>query len=247
VAVSLAFAAGTVTATATGHTFETGYTIEIAGAADSGYNGSHTITVTSDDTFTYTPTTAPAAATDSGIAYHLPVSLAEARRFMRIDEGQTITDEDLARLILTATECFESASRRTVLLTKFRTFRDCWQRCYELRRSPFVSTESVKYFDEDGDEQTVSTDDYYNTTDPFYSKLVFLDTFTYPSLRGQLQDIAIEFTAGYSEIPWDIQDAILQHVNTMNENRGDCPNANAMQCTPCQTRTIYNKYKIVEI
>lgn len=54
--------AGTVTATLVGHGLATGDTVTISGANESRFNGTFTITVTGDDTFTYAPATTSAGA-----------------------------------------------------------------------------------------------------------------------------------------------------------------------------------------
>ncbi|RLC69264.1 MAG: hypothetical protein DRH97_00195 [Chloroflexi bacterium] len=143
--------------------------------------------------------------------------------------GGTNTEQDawMSQAIKTATKAFEDVSRRTLMKTAFKTFRDCWQNCFELRKSPLVSIESVKYFDADSVEQTVDTGDYYIQRDPAYSLVRFDEDFDYPELKNNRpQQIVIDFIAGYAqdrtEVPADIQQAILMMVCFMDANRGDC-------------------------
>lgn len=66
--VGLAYSAATglVTATATDHGFESGQTVTIAGAVESGYNGDWVVTVTGPNTFTYVYTATPSATPATG-------------------------------------------------------------------------------------------------------------------------------------------------------------------------------------
>jgi hypothetical protein len=69
IAVTLEYAAGTVTATCgSAHGFSTDDSVLIFGAADDDYNGYFTITVTSASSFTYSPFNAPAVTPDAGTA-----------------------------------------------------------------------------------------------------------------------------------------------------------------------------------
>jgi uncharacterized phiE125 gp8 family phage protein len=223
---------------ATPHYLSTGKTVTIAGAVEGDYNGDFVVTVTSETEFTYTVAGSPTTpATGTITATYTGVDL---------EDASLVTS-----FIKASMDCFEAIARRVLINTTFITYRDCWCYCMELRKSPLVSITSLKYNDEDENEQTVSSDDYYTTKDPFYSKILFVDGFDFPTLSTRQQSIFIEFIAGYgtseADIPNDIQLAIKAHVSFLWENRGDCPNASDKSCMPCQTRTTFQKYKVEEI
>lgn len=186
----------------------------------------------------------------------LAVPIEEAYAHCHLDfligAGDTVQDNWMSNAIKTAMSCFEAVSRRTLMKTAFRTYRDCWDSCFELRKSPLVSIESVKYNDTSAVEQTVDVADYYIKKDPAYSLIAFdCDTFEYPELKANRpQQIMINFTAGYAtdetEVPADIKQAILMQVCCMFANRGDC--GDGMGCAiETGALAIYNKYKIEEI
>ena len=161
----------------------------------------------------------------------LPISLNQAwiacHKDFLVDGTSSEQDLWITNAIKTAMKAFENISRRTLMKTVFRTYRDCWQNCFELRRSPLVSIGSVKYFDTDAVEQTVATADYYIEKDPAYSLIRFDEDFDYPGLKANRpQQIIIDFTAGYAddetEVPADIQQGILMMICFMDANRGDC-------------------------
>lgn len=155
--------------------------------------------------------------------------------------------------IKTAIKSFEDISRRTLMTTGFRTFRDCWNLCFELRKSPLQTITSVKYFDVDAVEQTVDSADYYIQKDPFYSLARFDAEYEFPDLReNRPQQIIIDFTSGYAddelEVTDDIKQAILQHVCYMNANRGDCSFESGESSAKLSgAYPTYRSYKIEEI
>jgi len=165
-----------------------------------------------------------------------------------------VQDAWMTNAIKTAMSCFEAISSRTLMITAFRTYHDCWQPCFELRKSPLVAISSVKYNDTDSVEQTVDSADYYIQKDPAYSLVRFdCETFDSPALKANRpQQITIDFTAGYatteSDVPADIKKAILQQVCYMSANRGDCACGDGMSSAKAPgAMAIYKKYKIEEI
>lgn len=238
---SLTSAGDTATATiATPHNLSTGKVATIAGANETYFNGSFVVTVTSATAFTYELIEAhPPSSTATGTITAAYIGVA-------LDDAELVNG-----FILASMECFEKITHRTLMNASFKTFRNCWDCFFELRKAPLVSVESVKYNDENEDEQTVTNTLYYTTVDPFYSKLIFTDDFTSPTTSTRQQSIFIEFTAGFgtdeSDIPDDIQLAIQAHVAFLWENRGDCPNASDESCMPCQTRKVFRSYKVEEI
>ncbi len=181
----------------------------------------------------------------------LPLTVAEVKLYLRV--SNTADDALIEELIETASLCCESYTRRVLITKTFRTYRDCWLRPYiELRKSPLQSIESVKYYDTENVLQTLDASNYYTTDEPdYYSKILYTQDATLPSLYKRLQAIEIEFKAGYGDtaddIPADLKLAMKQHIAMMYENRGDCADATCSNMLPATAKNIYNKYKIQEI
>jgi len=195
----------------------------------------------------YKPYTYKEISRDSSDA--IPLSL--VKEHLRISHDNSCEDELIRTYIATARMCFEAFTWRTLITTTFRTYRDIWERGYEIRRSPLQSIESVKYYDTDNVLQTLDSSNYYITNETDYSRLIFNDDAVLPSLKGREQAIQIEFKAGYgdtmADIPADIQTALLQHVASMYENRGDCEGDFCNNLLPATARLIYSKYRIIEM
>lgn len=88
---------------------------------------------------------------------------------------------------------------------------------------PLISVTSVKYYDDDGVLQTISSSNYQvdTTNEPGRIAPVYGYTWPYPGVR--LNPIEIVYTAGYgtlfSTIPADLRHAIMMLIGHFNENR----------------------------
>lgn len=81
---------------------------------------------------------------------------------------------------------------------------------------------SVKYYDSDGTQQTVSSSYYRSLTFLRPAQVEFDDSFSAPTLDNRLYPVTINFTAGYSasgNIPANIFHAILLETVDRYENR----------------------------
>jgi uncharacterized phiE125 gp8 family phage protein len=180
----------------------------------------------------------------------IPLSLTTLKQWLRLDVSDTSEDTILQLLVDQAVSCFEAVSRTILMNTNFKTFRDVFSQWYELRKSKLVSITSVKYNDEDENQQTISSSDYYFNADPFYSSLVFDKDYSFPTISSRPSSIEIAFVAGLSAttalVPADIQVALLNHVAFLYENRGDCA-CDDFSSVPAVSMNTYRKYQIVEI
>ena len=183
----------------------------------------------------------------------LPVSIEDLKRATLLNHLLTCQDEDefLKQLVRASVLCFEQISRRILMKKTLRTYANCWFGRFNVRRSPLVSVEAIKYTDTDDNEQTVSSGDYYIYKDAFYSTIMMKNSFVSPSLvSDRLQAITIDVIVGYAsdetDTPADIKLAIYQHVLAMYENRGACL-ANPTYYLPAASRAIFNHYKIERI
>lgn len=181
----------------------------------------------------------------------LAVSLEEVKEFLKLDPADASPNVLLTMLINAAAECFEKITSRTLMDTTFETFRNFLTPAIELRRSPFLGIVNFTYT---VDSLPVVIDS--TLFSPFikndYSYITLKNGKSYPTNGDDiLQGIRIEFRAGLgpplSPLHDDIKVALLNHINMLYENRGDCDNAGCAACLPNTSRCIYNKYIIPEI
>lgn len=153
-----------------------------------------------------------------------PVTLAEARAHARID---TVTDDaGLAARILAARQYIEQVTGRALLTQTLELSLDDFP-CGEiaLPRAPVASIVSVTYTDTAGATQTVSASDYTLDGNSLPPRLVPAYGKVWPSSRGDVGNVKVQFVAGETAAPRPIVQAILLLVADWNENR-ETPSAN---------------------
>jgi len=184
----------------------------------------------------------------------LPVTLAHVKEHLRLDPDDDTQNTYLTLLINAAAGFCEEYTRRTLINTGFRTFRNFFAGTIELLRSPLVSLDAFEY-SVDGSFVAVDSNFYYMIQEIDYSKIILRNSVYYPTDGDDiLQMIRIEFTAGYgtasTDIPSKLYLAILNHIAALYENHGDCDvdsvnfEMQLMNNLPVTSRMIYNNFKI---
>jgi len=181
---------------------------------------------------------------------NLPVSLAEVKSYCKLDELDASEDALLTLFIQSASGVFEQYTNRVLVTTTFATFRDCFEGCYEIRRSPLQTIDLIQYL-KGGLFTSISSAVYDVTDEESYSRVVLAEDQSWPTDKdNRLQSVKIIFKAGYgddsSDIPAEIRNGLLAHVCSLYENRGDCCQSSpaTFDNLPNASRIAYNQYKI---
>jgi uncharacterized phiE125 gp8 family phage protein len=185
----------------------------------------------------------------------LPVSLAYAKEYLHIDAANTAHDITVTRMLTAARDFFEGTTNNSLTEITWKTFRDKFISCFEIRKTPLIDISSIKYYDDSGILQTIDIANYFIRPMVGYDFIQFKQAFTVPSFSEDFGwPIEIVFKAGYTDqadaIPEDIADALLAHVAKMFENRGDAfefTAAAVRRFVPRTTKLAILKYKVVEI
>lgn len=127
-----------------------------------------------------------------------PVTLAEARE--HTSQNTTDQDSQLVAWIAAARERAELETDRAVAAQTFEQTFDCFPADggpIRLSRPPLFSVVWIKYIDTNGTEQTLAASEHLVSTSrepgeirPAYGK-------TWPSTRGQMDAVKVEFVAGW--------------------------------------------------
>jgi len=149
-----------------------------------------------------------------------PITIEELKTHLRVD----IADEDtlLNSLIQAAREyCERITGRQFVSATYDQTFEK-WEDNLVLSYPPLSSVTSVKYYDEDGVEQTLSSAVYDVVTneEPGYIRLAYNQS--WPTIRSQNEPITVRFVAGYGvddDVPSVLKQAIKLLAGHLFEHR----------------------------
>lgn len=140
-------------------------------------------------------------------AASFPVTATEAKLHCRVDGA---SDDDLIDgLIAAATEYVEQYTGRSIMQQTWKLSLDAFSENILLPKGPVQSVSSLKYFDREGVEQTVSSSDYTldNASDPAW--IVRNADATWPDVLDSVNAVNVTYVAGYSVTPSPIKHAIL--------------------------------------
>ena len=152
-----------------------------------------------------------------------PITTAEAKAHLRVD----FADEDtyIDTLIASARKYCEQYTNRVFITQTWRQNEDCFSNPIELKVNPVISLTSLKYYDTNGTQQTV-TDAAATLQKDFNSdnaKLYEGTTTSFPSIStAVINPIEAITVCGYgaaSDVPEDIKHAIKLMVSHLYENR----------------------------
>lgn len=156
-----------------------------------------------------------------------PITLAEAKAHLNVTSSTK--DTYITGLITTARRQVERYLHRALIDQTWELYLDCWKSCIKIPYPTLIEVESVKYYDLDGVEQTLSTDLYWVVTadDPGYIQRAY--SVTYPELQyGRPDSVKIRYRAGYvtgaeqtPNVPDEIKHAIKLTLTNYYEQRGD--------------------------
>lgn len=175
-----------------------------------------------------------------------PVTLDELKSHLKV-----IDDDDyLTTLLATSTSMIERYLNRSLCTQEWTLYLDEW--CYKilLPYSSIQSVESVKYYDLNGDPQTLTELDYYHVVtsdDPGYIQQRY--DVTYPELEeGKPDAIEIEYTAGYGDpedVPAEIKHAIKLICTDLHEHRGELVTGSVNRI-PNYVNSLCHSYKLYQ-
>ncbi len=192
--------------------------------------------------YTYNVTTAAATT---------PVTLTEVKDYLKLDSADTSEDATLAILINMATELAEKYMGRDLINKTYTTFRDGFVDPLELRRAKVSSITSISNLV--NNVFTVISSSIYGFTDvQDYPQIYLKDNQVWPDNTDILpQSVKIIFISGYgaaaTNIPGAIKLGLLQHINGLYTNRGDCASDCSGGGINNGVKALYNPYRIINI
>lgn len=165
-----------------------------------------------------------------------PVSLAEMKLHLRVDDDITGDDAMISALITAARQKVEIETRRA-LVTQTQIMRldgfprsDCPDLAIVLPNPPVQSVTSITYVDTAGDTQTLDSADYLVDTTTTPARITPVYNGSWPLARAQMNAVAVTFIAGYApgsgsptdyaaNVPQALKAAIKLLVGHWYENR----------------------------
>ena len=149
-----------------------------------------------------------------------PVSLAEAKKHLNV---VTADDDDyIESLVVAARQHSESVLKRALISQTWNYYLDSFPSVIELPKPPLRSVTSIKYIDNDGDEQTLGSSIYTVDIDAEPGQVYLAYNQSWPTLQSIVKSVNVEYIAGYGNsaaVPSSIKAAILLLVGNLYENR----------------------------
>lgn len=148
----------------------------------------------------------------------LPISLAEAKEHLRVDID---TDDDYIESLIRAAwgyaERFTGRPMRPITVKQY--FDDFPGRSIVLYWGDVTSVTHIKYYDTDGNLQTINSANYHTDLIMDRGRIVFHRNYSLPSVDDRPNAVEIEYEAGAATIPADVIHAMKHLIGEMYERR----------------------------
>lgn len=152
-----------------------------------------------------------------------PISIEEIKTFARIDSS--FEDAFLTSIIPPIREATETYLGRSLVTQTIDFFIDYFPQCgkIELPRSPVQSVSSVVAINEEGEEETISSENYYVVSESIPGYLVLKSGLSLAIAPRYKYGYKITYTAGYglsgASVPSAIRNGMLQWCAYIYETR----------------------------
>lgn len=156
-----------------------------------------------------------------------PVSRDEVKEQLRILSGLTGDDNLIDRLIIAARSGVEKYLGRVLITQTLQMFYDYFPAEIELIYPPFRSVTHIKYYDEDGDLQTLSSSIYQTDLNSEPGRIIPAYGETWPTTRtGKLSAVEVQYIAGYGDSGEDVPQPIKQLIESISVDLYEHPEMN---------------------
>lgn len=180
----------------------------------------------------------------------LPVTVEEAKLHMRIPASETADDDYVESLLGAATEVVEEVTNRKLITQTWKLFLDVFpsERSFELPYPKLQSVTHVKYYDEEGALQTLSSSLYQVDVNGIVGQIANKNGETWPETEDEkLSAVEVQFVCGYgnaSSVPEAIKQAIKVLALTWYENRETVVIGMMAERVPDTARLLLANYRV---
>lgn len=174
-----------------------------------------------------------------------PITLTEAKNFLRVDHSDD--DTLIEALITAARQMCEEYTRRILVTTTVDEYFDqfpinSWNghsNILYLSRGPVTSISSVKYVDEIGSEQTISTSLYLSDLISEPARIQSVGGWT--TGAGVINQLIVRYVVGtdVSAIPKPLIQGMMLVISDLYDQRGD-----RVRQLPTASEYLWNPYRI---
>lgn len=174
------------------------------------------------------------------------ITLDDLKLYLKIDQDEE--DDILTVMLNAAIKTAEKLTNIDLLETTYENYRDTLNGDLTLRRGKFNSLSKIELL-VDGVYEEVDAADYEVIDNEVFGEVV--DNGITDNSDISHKAVKITFKTGFSAtgslVPDDLRTAIMQHVASMYENRGDFDTADAMHLLPLTAKLIYQNNLVIDI
>ena len=178
-----------------------------------------------------------------------PISLAQAKTFLRVDSSFDDDNSYITSLINVATQQVETFTRRRLLPQTYNLYHDYFPSYIDLQVGPIISVSSIKYFDNNNVEQTLATTQYDVDDKVKPGRIYESENGSFPDTYDRPNAINIEFIVGdnIANIPQPIIQAIYIIIGRYYENRQDVVIGTQANELPLMVEYLLTPYRYLEL
>ncbi|MFK3741438.1 head-tail connector protein [Massilia sp. TN1-12] len=161
----------------------------------------------------------------------LAVSMADAQLAARADvddEGKSPLDAEILQAIRTYTAEAESETNRAIIEQTWRVTLDRFDGSIKLDKARVLQVEHVKFYDNDGVQQTLNPDHYQVDSESEPGYVVPAKGRAWPATANRINAIEVQYKAGYgpddTSVPDGIKGFILARIAEHFETGGQPKN-----------------------
>ena len=152
-----------------------------------------------------------------------PLTLAEAKLQLQLEDSFTDDDELISGFIGTAREMAEHITGRALITQQWRYSVDTFPvDSLELPLPKLQSVQAVSYLDNNGTRQTLANTEYDVITDELVGRIIPAYGKSWPSCREHPGSVRVDYTCGYgaaSDVPFSIKQWMKLMVRAADDNR----------------------------
>lgn len=172
-----------------------------------------------------------------------PVTLAQAKLHLKMDDIST--DDTLITSLITAARQRAEKTLNLDIVEKTWDYKLAAFPADEIAvpNAPVKSVTSIKYIDDAGVEQTVSTDVYAVHPSDVSPTIYLKYDQDWPAARAQEDAVTIRFVTGFTTVPEPIRAAILMIIASMYEHRSGALTGVMITKTPQAPEMLLAPYR----
>jgi uncharacterized phiE125 gp8 family phage protein len=178
-----------------------------------------------------------------------PITLAEAKAFLRVDSDYDDDDTYITSLISVATQVVEQYTRRRLITQTYIIYYDEFPPYIDLQIGEVASVVEIRYYDENNDLQRLATNQYDVDTRVRPGRIYQSNTGDFPNTYERPNAIEVEFIVGgsASDVPAPIVQAIYIIVGRYYENRQDVVMGTQVNELPLMVEYLLTPYRFLEL